>query len=72
MTNRDPSKRPTLEQARQSINSQFLGLSTFPKRWPITPPGTPFRNQCIYILAGVTTEIVISVRRVLRLIYVRA
>ncbi|KAF8595496.1 kinase-like protein [Ceratobasidium sp. AG-I] len=68
MTDPKPENRPTLEHARYDMISQFQGLGSFRKRWPIIPPNAPLRARCLYILAGVATEIVILFRTMLRLV----
>lgn len=71
MTNPDPERRPTLEQARHTLNIQFVGLSGWRKRWPIIPPEASLKHRCIYTLAGLATEVVILLRKILRLILLR-
>ncbi|KAF8596711.1 kinase-like protein [Ceratobasidium sp. AG-I] len=72
MTNPDPRKRPNLQHARQSMSAQFVGLSGFRTRWPIMPIDAPFRKRCLYVMAGIATEVVIILKRILRLILLRS
>ncbi|KAF8602490.1 kinase-like protein [Ceratobasidium sp. AG-I] len=71
MTSIDPKQRPSLEQARHSITTQFVGLSGWRKRWPIVPLDASLKHRCIYVLAGMMTEVVIFLRRVMRLVLLR-
>lgn len=71
MTEVEPSQRPSLAKARQVMNTQFAGLSGWKKRWPIIPPKASFRHRCLFFFAGVTTEVVILIRRLVRLVVLR-
>ncbi|KAG8719280.1 hypothetical protein FRC08_003230 [Ceratobasidium sp. 394] len=68
MTEEDPSKRPTLTHARQTMDTQFLGLSGWRTRWPIVPEDSTTKQRFIYFYAGVVTEVVIFLRRLVRLV----
>jgi hypothetical protein len=71
MTEEDPSKRPTLAHARESMNTQFAGLGGWKKRWPIVPVNASLRHQFLFFVAGMTTEVVIFVQRLVRLVVLR-
>ncbi|KAJ1300185.1 hypothetical protein OPQ81_011936 [Rhizoctonia solani] len=44
MTRSDPSSRPTLAKAQQSMNRAFLGLSGIKYRWPLVPDQAGLRK----------------------------
>ncbi|KAB5588852.1 Pkinase domain-containing protein [Ceratobasidium theobromae] len=69
MTDRDPDKRPTLERAHQAMNTQFAGIPGWKTRWPIAPSNAAFRQRSMYFLAGVVTEVMQALRRVLRSVF---
>jgi hypothetical protein len=71
MTVQDPSKRPSLDQARLTMNTHFAGLAGWRMRWPILPSDASFRERCIYFVAGLTTEVVLVLRAVMRLLLLR-
>lgn len=71
MTDSNPGRRPALEQARDMMNTQFVGLGGFRNRWPIIPPDASRRDRCFYLLAGVMTEVVVFFKNLLRLILLR-
>jgi hypothetical protein len=71
MTNHDPNKRPTLEQARHIMNAHFVGLSGWRMRWPILPPDTTFRQRWTSVIAGITAEVILFLKRVLSLLLLR-
>jgi hypothetical protein len=69
MTDYNPDKRPALEQAHRNLNMQFAGLAGWQKRWPIVPPNASFRQRYMYLLAGLTTEVMVLLRRALRILF---
>ncbi|KAF8600263.1 hypothetical protein BDV93DRAFT_496918 [Ceratobasidium sp. AG-I] len=71
MTDPDPEKRPSLERAHRSMNTHFAGLADWRKRWPIVRPDASWKQRYIYIFAGIATEAIILLRRILRLILLR-
>ncbi|KAJ1303178.1 hypothetical protein OPQ81_011377 [Rhizoctonia solani] len=71
MTHITPSKRPSLEAARQEMNTHFAGLSGRQKRWPIVPLNVSLRHRCLFFLAGVTTEIAFFLKSLIRFIFLR-
>lgn len=71
MTHDDPDRRPTLVQARRSLDTQFVGLQGWKMRWPIIPSGASLPQQLGYGLAGVTAEFVWFWRRILRVLLLR-
>jgi hypothetical protein len=71
MTHEVPDKRPTLDLALQNMTTQFAGLASWRRRWPIIPPNTSFRHRCMFVAAGLTTEVVIFFRKILRLFLLR-
>ncbi|KAF8596727.1 kinase-like protein [Ceratobasidium sp. AG-I] len=71
MTETDPSKRPSLARAKQSMHTQFVGLSEWKKRWPIIPPNTSLRRRFLFCFAGFTTELIIFLGRIVRLVILR-
>ncbi|KAF8595937.1 kinase-like protein [Ceratobasidium sp. AG-I] len=68
MTERDPSKRPTLEESQQSLNAMFVGLSGWRKRWPIVPDNAPVTRRCAFIFIGITAEVAFLLRKLVLLI----
>ncbi|KAF8595933.1 kinase-like protein [Ceratobasidium sp. AG-I] len=72
MTSPDPDKRPTLQRARQSMVTQFAGLGGFRNRWPIIPAEASFITRCLFIISGTSTEIMLFLRGVMRLILLRS
>ncbi|QRV87085.1 kinase domain protein [Ceratobasidium sp. AG-Ba] len=69
MTNPDPEKRPTIQSARNAMHTHFAGLSGWQTRWPLIPPNTTFQRRFIFILSGLTTELVILLRQILRVVF---
>ncbi|KAG8724769.1 hypothetical protein FRC09_014405 [Ceratobasidium sp. 395] len=67
MTEEEPSKRPSLARARQTMNTQFAGLSGWRTRWPIVPPHLTTKQRFLYFYAGAATEAIIFLRRLFRL-----
>lgn len=65
MTDIDPAKRPSLPAAHQKMNTAFVGIGGWEKRWPIIPENAGFTHRCTYILFGITTEVIIFLRRIL-------
>ncbi|KAF8682413.1 Protein kinase domain [Rhizoctonia solani] len=57
MAHSDPSVRPPLIKAQQTMDTAFLGLSGLRYRWPLVPREAGFRARWIYFVWGVTTEI---------------
>jgi hypothetical protein len=57
MTRSDPSARPALTKAQNSMNIAYLGLSGVRRRWPLVPPGIGFRARGIYLIWGVISEV---------------
>ncbi|CEL62347.1 hypothetical protein RSOLAG1IB_10400 [Rhizoctonia solani AG-1 IB] len=57
MTRSDPSVRPKLTKAQESMNTAFLGLSGLRYRWPLIPRDAGFRASCIYFVWGVGSEV---------------
>jgi hypothetical protein len=68
MTAHDPDKRLTLEQASRHMNTQFAGLPGWRMRWPILPPDASFGQRWSAMITGATTEVILLLRRVLRLL----
>ncbi|KAG8716786.1 hypothetical protein FRC08_008811 [Ceratobasidium sp. 394] len=69
MTNSDPDRRPTLNSARYIMNTHFAGLYGWQTRWPIIPPNTPFRRRCALIWEGLTTEVILFLKKILSLFF---
>ncbi|KAB5588841.1 hypothetical protein CTheo_7718 [Ceratobasidium theobromae] len=67
MTDEDPSRRPSLAQARQTMNTYFAGLSGREKRWPIVPSNVSFGHKCYILFSGVTNEVGVFIRSLIRL-----
>ncbi|KAH7332958.1 kinase-like domain-containing protein [Rhizoctonia solani] len=57
MTHSDPSARPVLVEARQCMNTAFLGLSGIRYRWPLVPRGVGLRARVIYFIWGTVSEL---------------
>ncbi|KAF8597236.1 hypothetical protein BDV93DRAFT_453297 [Ceratobasidium sp. AG-I] len=68
MTERDPAKRPNLEESQRSMNTTFAGLSGWRRRWPIVPDNAQFTRRVVYILIGITSEVVFLLKKLLQLI----
>ncbi|QRV87097.1 kinase domain protein [Ceratobasidium sp. AG-Ba] len=68
MTNPDPQKRPTIQSAQVAMHTHFAGLSGWRTRWPLIPADAPVQQRFIFIMSGLTTELVIFLRRILRII----
>ncbi|QRV88410.1 kinase domain protein [Ceratobasidium sp. AG-Ba] len=71
MTHPDPQKRPTIQSAKVMMHTHFAGLSGWQTRWPLIPPDASFQQRFIFILSGLTTEMVIFLRRILRVIFLQ-
>ncbi|CAE7127526.1 unnamed protein product [Rhizoctonia solani] len=56
MTQREPHKRPSLEKARDSMNTAFLGLNGWRYRWPFIPQSATFRARLHFALVGILAE----------------
>ncbi|KAG8736951.1 hypothetical protein FRC10_008688 [Ceratobasidium sp. 414] len=69
MTNSDPEKRTTLRLASHTMNTHFVGLPGWRKRWPFIPPDASFGERYMMILKGLTAEMVALLKRVLRLLF---
>ncbi|CAE6461030.1 unnamed protein product [Rhizoctonia solani] len=67
MIQKDPSARPVLTKARQSMNTAFLGLSGMRYRWPLVPREAGLRARGIYFVWGVVSEIRYWLEKVFRL-----
>ncbi|ELU36548.1 Pkinase domain-containing protein [Rhizoctonia solani AG-1 IA] len=52
MTLSDPSTRPTLIRAQESMNTAFLGLNGVKYRWPLVPREAGFRARAVYFASG--------------------
>lgn len=70
MTEREPSQRPSLEAAQNAINTLFVGLSGWRKRWPIIPGDARFVHRCVYAFAGVSAEMVYLLKALIRILIV--
>ncbi|CAE6412349.1 unnamed protein product [Rhizoctonia solani] len=66
MTLSDPSTRPTLIRAQESMNTAFLGLNGVKYRWPLVPREAGFRARAVYFASGVSSEIAYWLRIVLK------
>lgn len=69
MTKTEPNSRPTLEQARKSMNTAFLGLGWRAYRWPLLPPNAPLRVRCLRVLFGAMKDIQLAMNYLLRLLF---
>ncbi|KAH7332913.1 kinase-like domain-containing protein [Rhizoctonia solani] len=67
MTQPDPSVRPPLSKARQSMNTAFLGLCGISYRWPLVPRKAGFRAKGIYFVWGIVSELRYWLQRLLGL-----
>ncbi|KAH7332949.1 kinase-like domain-containing protein [Rhizoctonia solani] len=57
MTRSDPSERPILAEARQAMNTTFLGLNGVRYRWPFVPSEAGLRARVIYFIWGAVSEL---------------
>ncbi|KAH7344211.1 hypothetical protein B0J17DRAFT_645743 [Rhizoctonia solani] len=71
MTQRDPSKRPSLEKARASMDTAFLGLNGWRYRWPFIPRSANFHSRFHLVLVGVLAELGYWAERLLSLLRVK-
>ncbi|KAJ1306322.1 hypothetical protein OPQ81_011019 [Rhizoctonia solani] len=69
MIKESPAERPTLEQARVSMNTSFVGISGWRYRWPITPRNAGFDDRCRYFFRGIMAEIRFWIRAILGIIW---
>ncbi|CAE6386170.1 unnamed protein product [Rhizoctonia solani] len=67
MTERDPTKRPTLREAHRILDVEFAGIWGIRRRWPIIPNSAWWLQRLMYTISGVATEIVWATTRLLRL-----
>ncbi|KAF8691616.1 Protein kinase domain, partial [Rhizoctonia solani] len=67
MTEETPTRRLTLEQARDQMNTSFVGLHGWRYRWPLVPRNTRFQDRCWYFFRGLVAEILFLVRCIRRL-----
>ncbi|CAE6438512.1 unnamed protein product [Rhizoctonia solani] len=68
MMRETPGQRPTLEQARNRMNTSFVGLSGWKYRWPIVPRNSRFEEKCWYYFRGLAAEITFWIRSIMRFI----
>lgn len=64
-----PTERPTLEQARDQMNTAFIGLSGWRRRWPIVPRNASFEDRCRYYFSGIKVEIRFWIRAIIKLVW---
>ncbi|KAH7332933.1 kinase-like domain-containing protein [Rhizoctonia solani] len=67
MTHSDPSARPALTKAQQSMNTAFLGLGGVRYRWPLVPHEAGIRARGVYFIWGLASEVRHWLAKVLRL-----
>lgn len=71
MTEHHPDKRPSLDQARRTMDIHFAGLLGWRLRWPIMPADVSFQQRCVFVISGMTRELVFLLRRIMRLLLLR-
>ncbi|KAG8724770.1 hypothetical protein FRC09_014406 [Ceratobasidium sp. 395] len=70
MTNSDPDKRPTLQSAHHTMNTHFVGLPGWRKRWPLISSKASFTTRYSLILWGIREEIILFLKRILGVFFV--
>ncbi|CUA72840.1 hypothetical protein RSOLAG22IIIB_10348 [Rhizoctonia solani] len=69
MTRNEPDSRPTLEHARKSMNTAFLGLGWRAYNWPLLPPNAPRKVRILRVLFGVMKDIQLVMSHFLRMMF---